>query len=49
MKKELILLESDYLEKGEPFEKILENAIQTYFGNMLSTPRQILENKLKYK
>ncbi len=49
MNKELILLESEYLENGEQFEDILQNAIEIFLKNHVTSPRQSLEDIVKYK
>lgn len=48
MKKELILLESEYSEDGEEFENILQNAIEIFLKNLVASPRQKLEDIVKY-
>lgn len=49
MKKELILLESEYLENGGQFEDILQNAIEIFLKNFVASPRQDMEDIVKYK
>lgn len=49
MKKECILLESEYLNDGKPFQEVLKDAIISYLKNNSTYPRQILPNELKYK
>lgn len=48
MKKQLILLESEYLESGEQFEDILQNAIEIFLTNFATLDRHSLENIVKY-
>jgi len=48
MNKELILLESEYLENGEQFEDILQNAIEIFLKNYATSPRQKIEDIVKY-
>ncbi len=51
MKKELVLLESKYLENGEHFEVMLRMAIETYINNEKFYPfyRQNASNDIEYK
>ena len=48
MKKELILLESEFLENGEQFEDILQKAVEIFLKNFVASPRQKLEDIVKY-
>lgn len=48
MKKELILLESEYLEDGEDFEAILQNAIEVFLRNFATSDGYIEGNIVKY-
>lgn len=49
MKKELILLESEYCEDGTSFEEILQKAIENYLKNFQPKHRQDFEDSIKYK
>ena len=48
MSKELILLESEFLENGEQYEDILKNAIEVFLKNYVTSHRQILDDIVKY-
>ncbi len=48
MSKELILLESEFLENGEQYEDILKNAIEVFLKNDVTSYRQIVDDIVKY-